>query len=210
VRYLADTIEKDDTGNNAEELSERAYRVRIFMQLREEISDRDVEEVSRSERQEVGLDPFDTLREKEDEEHTDECGESREEIEEDRAVLPKSAVDEHGEVSDLLWDLVEDDGDCRRDSQMRIDEEARCNEHTIHHVVRTITDENEWPNRMHVLLTIGEVTVMPVNELFDRKREEDADKDEYSRLFKIPILSNFGEQMKKNVSEECTNRKRHK
>lgn len=150
----------------------------IFVELRNEIGPRDVEEVTGGEREQPLLDPFDAIGGDGDDDHADDRTQRGKEIEEERFRSRVTAVEQDGKVADLLRDLVQDHGRRRRDAERNIDQVRRRDERTVDDVVDGVPEQDELPDGMNMLFTLRVVAVVPVDELFDRERDEDAREDD--------------------------------
>ena len=72
-----------------------------------------------------------------------ERGHARSEVVQEGAGPRIAALQQDGEVSDLLRDLVRDDGERARDAQRKSNGEGGCDHHPVYEVVKRISDQKQ-------------------------------------------------------------------
>jgi len=125
----------------------------------------------------------------------EECRQRREKVPSQRSGAAVPAVEEHGEIADLLRNFMQDDGDGRREAEFGRDEVRRRNRHSVRHVVDAVPHEHEGADGTS-MAAVEIVTVMPIDEFFDNERQENAEQDETKRG------ANFRKDVEENVREE--------
>lgn len=174
------------------------------MERRDEVGAGDVEEVSCGDGEEHCLDALHTIVQEKEECGTEECRESGEEVREERLRAAVAAVEEHGEVADLLRDFMEDHCDGCREADFCIDEVCRCDGHPVDHVVDAVSHEHQCTDGIS-MVAVEIVAVVPVDELLDDEGEDDPEEDEAEGGAEVGRrFARLREDVQKDVSEESS------
>lgn len=181
----------------------------MFVEFWQKVSTCDVEEVTGSKREKDVLDSLDTANEKDGDESTKNGACSGEKIEKHRLGARVAAVEEDGEVADLLWDFMKDDCDCRCDTKLHTHKETSGNEEAIDKVVHAITNECHDANRMVVILRWKHVAVLPVHDLFNDKRSENTAQDIRHAFLQKIILGKFRNHVDEDIAKQHACRETH-
>jgi len=86
-------------------------------------------------------------------------------------------VNEHSEISDLLWDFVKDDGDRCGNSDFYIYDEGDSDNDPIDEIMHHISHEihpSEW---VLMLSSDGEMAVISMDDFFCDESDQDSSND---------------------------------
>lgn len=210
-----------DTREEGDCLGRGARPIPMSVDLRDQVDRGDVDEAPGRDGQERGRKTLDALTYGERHRHPYHCDEGRGQVEHQCAPDRQSAVDEHGEVADLLWDLVEGYGHGRGQSGGGVDEIRRADHHPVDEVVRRITDQVHDHHRVGLSALVGEpvagsmrvgirilqgrhhsVMMEPEVSLEQKEGKKPGEKEQGEIESGTQLLDGLGKQMEGRTSDQ--------
>jgi hypothetical protein len=172
---------------------------RLPVQSGDEVRDRHIDHARRGEGEDL-RDPFRNRREREIRgDASDDGGEPRDRVPEERLGAGKARVQEHQEIAQLLGNFVGDDRERRDDTQLGIREERAGDDHAVGEVVERIAEHDHPAHalafvRVHVvgacpvvaMLFLFPVMMVPPDEqLLQHEEGEQPEEDEGRRARRV-------------------------
>src|SRR3989344_6355728 len=141
-----------DPYEHRDKLRKRPARCCCFVQLWNEVRASDVEKASGAERHHRTQEPLIRNADKESQCRSDNRGKRGEKIDEERFTLGKSRVQQHTEVADLLRNLMENDRDRRRDTDLNAHQIACADDHAVNEIMNSVRRNHKMPHRFDMLV----------------------------------------------------------
>lgn len=202
-----------DPQEHRHELRERLAHGRGLVKFRNQVGPSDVEETPGAESDHHAEKTVIHRANRQRDDSSENRGQGREEVDQKRLRLRKSRVQQYAEIADLLRDLVQDDGDRRRDADLDADEIARADDHAVDEIVHAVRCDDQVPHRLDMLMKRirplaqvrlgGGVGVVPVQEFLEREKCHDAEERQERRDRRLTEhLETLRQKMDERIAEQ--------
>ena len=180
------------------------------MKFGDEVRERDVNEPAAGDWQEPDRELFREATKQDCETCTRKGGKCGEEVEPERLRARVPGMDEDAEVTNLLRNLVENDGDGRGDTNLDGDHVACGDDDAVDEVMHSVRDEDHAAEGVGELFCVlRRVMVVPVQRLLEDEEGDDAADDrERDHGWVADFFERLRNDVYEHVPEERTHRER--